>query len=298
MAGHGAATSGQERPARPMRWWRSLRVRTGPRVLDAQVAEVHVEGDEKRGAAEWPERVAIIAHWAPSARVDRSASELTRAIVRNGYEAVFVSAAPSADSLEWSGGRPERVTVLRRPNVGYDFGSWATALDRYPAIAKVGTVLLVNDSLAGPFGPIDHLLERLDRTDADVWALTDTTQFAHHLQSYCLGFRRGALDEAPVARFWRNVRVETSREAVIWRNEIGLSQLLQREHFVTDAAFPHWRVVSEHTNPTIIGWRRLLDLGFPFVKRQLLREPNVAPDAGEIPAELQRRFDVTVEDWM
>jgi lipopolysaccharide biosynthesis protein len=281
-----------------MSWWRSLRARRGPRVLEAQRAEVHVEGDERRGAAEWPERVAIIAHWAPTARVDRSASELTRAIVRNGYEVVFVSASDSAEPLEWSSERPDRVTVLRRPNVGYDFGSWATALDRYPTIAGSGQVLLVNDSLAGPFAQIDHVLEQFDRTAADVWGLTDSTQITHHLQSYCLGFQRGVLAEAPIARFWRDVRVEASRDAVIVRNEIGLSEMLRREHFVTEAAFAHWRVVSEGMNPTINGWRRLLDLGFPFVKRQLLREPNVAPDAREVPAELQRRFGVTVEEWM
>ncbi len=190
------------------------------------------------------------------------------------------------------------VTVVRRPNLGYDFGSWATALDRYPAIATSPHVLLLNDSLVGPFASIDHLLERFHASAADVWAVTDTTQFRHHLQSYWPRFQgrdpSGTLALAVLA----SVRVQGSREDVIWRYEIGLSQLLDREKFVTDVAIPYWRVVGEKQNPTILGWRRLLNDGFPFVKRQLLREPQIAPDGPEVSAELRRRFDVEVDEWL
>jgi hypothetical protein len=56
--------------------------------------------------------------------------------------------------------------------------------------------------------------------------------------------------------------------------------------------------VSDGQNPTILGWRRLLDAGFPFVKRQLLREPQVAPDAVEIPEHLLSRYGVAVREWV
>jgi hypothetical protein len=36
------------------------------------------------------------------------------------------------------------------------------------------------------------------------------------------------LGSAPLARFWRGIRVESSRDDVIWRYEIGLSRLLHR----------------------------------------------------------------------
>ena len=267
-------------------------------MLEAQQSGVRIEGDDRQRPAHSTDRCAVLAHWAPSARVDRSTTELTRALLANGYEVVFVSAAEGAQPLEWVGGRPAAITVLRRPNLGYDFGSWATALDRYPAIASTPHVLMLNDSLLGPFGPIDHLLEHFHRSAADVWSLTDSTQFFHHLQSYCLGFKGRRLLEAPLASFWRTIRAEESREGVIWRNEIGLSRLLDRERFVIEAAIPYWRVVTESQNPTILGWRGLLDKGFPFVKRQLLREPHVAPDGLLVRAEVRRRFGVEVDEWL
>lgn len=281
-----------------MRWFGRLSVRSGPLVLEAQRSAVRVEGDDLLARVGVQARVAVLAHWSIDGRVGRSTSELTRALLGQGYAVVLVSTAEGPEPLGWTGGRPPHVTVLRRPNIGYDFGSWATALDRYPAIAASHHALLLNDSLVGPFQPIDQLLGRFHASAADVWGLTDTTQFSHHLQSYCLGFRGGSLREPPLSRFWRGIRVEASRDDVIWHDEIGLGRLLDRERFVIEAAIPYRRVVGEGQNPTIIGWRRLLDEGFPFVKRQLVREPQVAPDGTQVREELRRRFGADVDEWL
>ena len=214
------------------------------------------------------------------------------------YDVIVVSTADGDRPLEWESGRPEDVAIVRRPNLGYDFGSWATAIDLYPELASRRKVLLMNDSLLGPFEPFDHLLAAFDQTRADVWGMTDTTQFRPHLQTYCLGFSNGSLREAPLGRFWQDVRAEPTRDDVIWRYEIGLSRLLAAEYFVTEPAIPCWQVVPDGQNPTILGWRRLLDLGFPFVKKQLLREPHVAPDGQDVPDELRRRFGVAVAEWL
>jgi lipopolysaccharide biosynthesis protein len=230
--------------------------------------------------------------------VRRSPRTLVGALIEAGYATILVSTAEGAAPLEWTDGRLSDVTVLRRPNLGYDFGSWATAMHSYPSLRSARMVLLMNDSLAGPFAPIDHLLGRFHRSTAQVWAMTDTEQLGHHLQSYCLGFREGCLDDRPLRRFWERIGAETSRDDVIDRYELGLGRILRRAHYSTDVAIEGWRVVDGDDNPTIIGWRRLLDLGFPFVKRQILREPGVCPDGAAVPAELRRRFGVEAADWM
>lgn len=272
--------------------------RGGPLVLDAQERRIRVEGADHLGLAGELDCVAVIAHWAPIASISRSVFELARGLVGHGYQVALASTADTPDPLIWPGEKPPNVTVLRRPNVGYDFGSWAATLDRYPCIAAADQVLFMNDSLVGPFQPMDHLLRHFDASGADVWGLTDTSQFGHHIQSYCLGFKKKCLQEPSLARFWRGIRVERSREDVIWNYEIGLSRLLHREPFSIDAAIRHGRVVRDAQNPTIIGWRRLLDLGFPFVKRQLLRQPEVAPDGSMVRDEIRRRFGVEVDGWL
>jgi hypothetical protein len=270
-----------------------------PLVLQSQpLGSVRTEHADHVADLAGADRIAVIAHWDPQGRVRRSPRTLVDALVRAGFPTILVSTAEGDGPLDWVDGRPPGVTVLRRPNIGYDFGSWATALHRYPVIRQVADVLLVNDSLAGPFAAIDHLLERFRRSRADVWGMTDTTQLGHHLQSYCLGFKGGCLASPPLQCFWRDIRVESSRDDVIEHYELGLSRLLRREHLTTEAGVEGWRAVDGDDNPTIMGWHRLLDLGFPFVKRQVLRDPGVCPDGHSVREELRRRFGVEADEWL
>jgi len=269
-----------------------------PLVLEAQPAQVRVEGIDYLAGVARPAQVALISHWAPGATVSRSVVELIRALVGQDYHVAMVSTAEGSGPLQWPEAQPEAVTILRRPNVGYDFGSWATALARYPAVALADEVLLFNDSLAGPFAPIDHLLDSFHRSPADAWGMTDSSMHQYHLQSYCLGFKYQVLQEAPLAGFWHGIRAEASRDDVIERYEIGLGRLLKREAYSADAAIRYEKVAGEGTNSTIHGWRRLLDLGFPFVKRELLRRPDLVGNGYKVPDELMRRFGVDVAEWV
>jgi lipopolysaccharide biosynthesis protein len=190
------------------------------------------------------------------------------------------------------------VTVLRKPNVGYDFGSWAVAQAWEPSIRDARHVILVNDSLVGPFGDLVDVMSRYEASRADVFGLTNTTQFGPHLQSYFLGFNGGVLADPPLAEFWLGVRDERDKTRVIHRNEIGLGRLLRREGYSQDAAFPYWKVVQDGLNPTVRGWRGLLELGFPFLKREILRTPEVAPGGDQAPDVVRRMFGVEVKDWL
>lgn len=243
-------------------------------------------------------RVALLAHFAERPQVTRSFRALMTELLRADFAVVVVSSATCPEPLDWGGLELGPTVVLRKPNVGYDFGSWAVGLARFPQIARSETVLLANDSLLGPFASIRPLVESLDATPADVWGVTETLQFSRHLQSYAMGFRRGVLGERPLGRFWSDVRHYEDKDLVIHRNEIGLSQLLQREGFTTDAVFVAGTVVAPGDNPTIIGWRRLLELGLPFVKREVARSPHLAPDGDQIAEEIRRRFGQDVAEWM
>jgi hypothetical protein len=85
---------------------------------------------------------------------------------------------------------------------------------------------------------------------------------------------------------------------VIFDYELGLSHLLRARGLSIGTAFDRALVVPPGDNPVIRGWRPLLEQGFPFVKRELLRDPSVASDASTIPAYLRARFDVDVAAWV
>lgn len=255
-----------------------------------------VEGDAL--SIDGATRVAVVAQYSPTTTLSRSFQTLVEALTLHGYYVIVSSTTPGAGELVWPSGRPARVTVLRRPNVGYDFGSWSVPIKTLAEVRRAPYVLTVNDSLVGPFADIGPLIHDFESSKEKVWGAVRSHQFAPHLQSYFVGYRDGVLDHAPLRAFWSGISVQGTKLDVIWKYEIGLSQLLDRAHIGTDASFDGLDVVGTGINPSIIGWRTLLDRGFPFVKRQLLTEPDVAPDSADIPAHIEKLYTTEVKTWL
>src|SRR5690606_29256967 len=105
-----------------------------------------------------------------------------------------------------------------------DFGSWAHALRAWPEIAGKDLVILTNDSLIGPLGPLDELLRRLHTSRANVWAATANHRPVEHLQSYLLAFRGGILGQDPLDKFFGAVQHLESKRAVVETYEMGLTR--------------------------------------------------------------------------
>ena len=269
-----------------------------PRVLDEVAGRVHFE----RGSVEefgTPHRVAVVAQWSRSATLTRSVTTLVNELADAGYRPVLVSACEQSVPLEWRGRMPAEVTILRRPNTGYDFGSWAVALNSVPAIAAADRVILTNDSMAGPFASIRDILRRCDDARADVTGLTDSRQYFRHLQSYFLCFTGGILADAPLAGFFDGVRVEHDKWDIIRRYELGLNKLLRRESYGITPLYRADDVVAQPgDNPVIKAWWRLLERGFPFVKREIIRDPSLAPRGEWIAREVRTVYGQNIEDWI
>ncbi len=271
--------------------------RNRPAVVESLVSQVVCEHGSPQNFGT-PERVALLVHWAKQPVVSRSFRELTHQLAELDYRTVIVSAAEFSQPLDWGGAIPAQTIVFRKPNLGYDFGSWAVGLGMLPAIAEAPRVILANDSMLGPFSDIAPLLADFDSTLVDVWGLTDTRQFSHHLQSYFLGFRDGVLAERPLRDFFSGVREERSKWEIVKHNELALSALLRREGYLIKPAFRGEDVVGAGQNPVIAGWRQLLELGFPFVKRQILSDPTVAPRSEQVAGVVEAVFGARIEDWI
>jgi hypothetical protein len=241
--------------------------------------------------------VAVIAHYSEHEDTGRSLRALLGALHRAGFTTVLVSTSPAAGALRFGSDPP--ALVVRRPNIAYDFGSWAWAIAAQPEL-RSRRVLLLNDSLAGPFDQVqaDALLQRCLGSPAEVWGLIGSAQFAWHIQSYCISYAPGVLGAAPVRRFWSSVQPQATKMDVILSYELGQSRVLYRAGFTLDVVVPPGLLLPPDQNPAILAWRRLLQVGIPYVKKELIRDPSVAPDAADVPAELAARYGVDVEEWL
>lgn len=229
--------------------------------------------------------------------MSRSVSEFARQLREHGYHVVLSSSALAPGELSWPHGRPD-ITVLRKPNLGYDFGSWAVALAEVPEILTARRVLFVNDSFAGPFWPISTVLENFERSGADVWGLARSMEFEPHLQSYFFGMRGEALRSTPARRFWSSIGIRSDREDVVQQYEIGLTRMLHRHSFSVHAMFDCEAVTPGAGNPSLFGWREFLRADVPFVKRQLLRDKRIGWQAGTIPKFLRDEYGIEISEWL
>lgn len=244
------------------------------------------------------DRVALIASYSESRTVTKSLARLTQEFVDSGFATVVIRVSDDHSPSEWPGPLPPDVLVLRRENRGYDFGSWADVISAYPDICSASTVALANDSLAGPFDTLRPLLATATSSTADVWGAVSSEQFTPHLQSYFVAFRNGVLTEPALQRFWRQVPRLVDKDEVIDRCELGLSRLLWAEGYSTASLINRVHLARKLANPMIAEWRSVLEGGFPFVKRQLLRQPELAPDSAEIAATVQSLYGENPYDWL
>ena len=248
--------------------------------------------------------VAILCHYARDGAIRPDTLRYLLEVRAAGFSVVVVSNGgplrpDAAAAVAWLGG-----IALHRPNRGRDFSAWRMAL-RTLALPRSDTsrILLINDSVYGPLAPLAPLLVRMTPEDADLWGLTDSLERRWHLQSYCLLAHAVLIRSAVWRQFWRGVVPLPFKRLMVRRYEVGLSRRIGNAGFRARALFPYATLVPDAAiaNPTLGAWRALLEAGFPFLKRELLRDnPTGVADldawrglvppayAAEIEADLRR----------
>lgn len=243
-------------------------------------------------------KAAFFASYGEGVEFSRSIVETVRELSANGYDVVLVRSSNSDSKAAWPESETSiRPTLIYRPNAGYDFGSWATAIHSFPKLAVRDQVLLINDSLVGPFGSMKPLLEHFESSSADVWAATSSKQIEMHLQSFMMGFHRGVLGQYPLKKFWQSIKVLGTKDEIIQQHEIGLSRLIEREMLTSESFLPADIAGKGLRNSAISSWQVLLRNQFPFVKRELLISERFPGQRDQIRALIQDECGQDALQW-
>ena len=166
--------------------------------------------------------------------------------------------------------------ILLRANIGYDFGAWASAICRtWPVIESCQTVAIANDSLLGPSSAFSSMMDRVDALDADLIGLTSSLEIERHFQSYVIFFKQRAIRAPVFRRFWFGVGMG-NRDQVISNYEVPMLRRFAQAGMRTTAVFE--AIESGIENPTLRNWKKLLDVGFPYIKIMLLRDNPYGED--------------------
>ncbi len=238
-------------------------------------------------------RLAIFMHFDAGGVVHGYVRHHLAALRAAGLDIVFVTNAPDLTSESRDAIAPLCRAVVRRHNVGLDFGAWKDCYLALQGREGLEMLVLANDSVYGPFHDLGALIARADPAQADIWGATDNREGRPHLQSYFLIVHARALRHRAFEAFWRAVRPVGSKRWIVTRYEIGLTRAMEAAGLRCAALFPY-RAIADRVaasdpaddhglmvatmvragrplNPTHFFWDRLIaEDGFPFLKRDLL----------------------------
>ena len=230
------------------------------------------------------------------------ASTLIAELQRLGYRVVVSSTSPATGRLEF--GSRTASAPTSSPCCGGPTWATTSAPGRWPwppapSCSAARTCSWSTTAWSGRSPRSTTSSRTSSRPRADVWGMVECDQFAPHLQSFFRGFRYGVLAEPPMRRFWRD---RAGRPGQV-RPDPGLRVRLHRVpgparllHDPVRAPQRAWWATGS-TRPSS-GWQALLDAGVPFVKRELVRNPELAPDGHRIAAVIADRYGTDVADWL
>ena len=180
--------------------------------------------------------------------------------------------------------------VIVRNNTGYDFCAWKAALNSTP-LDNYDELVLLNNSIIGPFHSFDRIFGRMERSNADFWGMTEFPEthnpkreeakylpggvIPRHIQSYFLVFRRKAIDSKAFHDFWASVKEEATLPDVVAKYETQLTRKLEEDGLISDAYLRTAarlqdvdRITPEY-NAIYCRPQDFLVLGFPFLKKNI-----------------------------
>jgi lipopolysaccharide biosynthesis protein len=211
-------------------------------------------------------RIAVFVHYDRYGHIHDYVIHYLGALVEAGFEIVFVTNSPRKFRKNVWRIRPLCGLILRRKNIGYDFGGYKDGWLAIPKVTQLDQLIFANDSAYGPFSDLAPLLSRCDG-NAAIWGMTDSWDSKFHLQSYFLLFKKEALTNARMLSFWRKVRYTQSKRSVIRKYEVGLTQEAIRSGLRCAALFPQHRVLEALSTAV---------LSQDLLKREGISEPHRA----------------------
>ena len=163
--------------------------------------------------------------------------------------------------------------IIIRNNLGYDFGSWKTGINFLGEQLKdANSLLLMNDSLYGPIFPMEQIIWNTLNSPFDITSMTaNDDDVGYHAQSYYISYNNKVLNNELFQFFWKNcpiknINSDVDKILMILKYEVAFSQLLFKIGFSHTALFN----IKTQINPTIYSWNKLIDIGMPFIKNNLL----------------------------
>lgn len=159
---------------------------------------------------------------------------------------------------------------------GFDFSAYAVAISEIATLSPGADLLLLNDSVFGPFGSIASLWSQMRW---DLTGFTASGQVQNHIQSYAFYLKNVERQKlVALGTIFPRAFAYDNYQSVVACQELQMAETAARTMSV--GAFWYARP-SKCADPSLFAALPLVQAGFPFLKRALLTK-----HAGIYPADI------------
>lgn len=176
--------------------------------------------------------------------------------------------------------------IFYRENIGFDVGGFKDALCNFLGWDKVmqyDELVLVNDSMFGPFRSMKVIFDEMENREVDFWGLSkhgrgrhgDIGSFPEHIQSFFIVVGGQMLHCWQFREYWEKQPYFSSFSDVIERHEMKFTEYFSGlgYRFATLAdteANDSLRIENNYTQYGIISFEMIQKRNFPFLKKKSL----------------------------
>ena len=250
------------------------------------------------------DRLAIFVHWSKSDRISKHdqnlihclASEFDQVLVVCNRNGTGNRNQPLIDNPD------SKIQVIERFNEGYDFGGYQDGMLLIREFSDAfSEVLLINNSIFLLKSSLTELIQEVRNSDFDVTSITSSSEETFHLQSYFLHFKKRTLSDSGLWDWFFKLETNSNKRATVTSLEIPFSTEMNTLGFTCGAIWNSQQLANlmysaagsnlltefrrqtgwifslrsffsdQPLNPMHYMWPHLLELGCPFIKKDLVR---------------------------
>lgn len=212
----------------------------------------------------------VIAHWDKAGNVRPDLFQFLQYIAPKLQAIIFVSTQLNDLEQQRLLQHIPHITVIQRPNIGYDFMSYKIGIEYLTQHHRVETLFIMNSSICilDPEKLYYNFFAIDDCVDVDIYGLTANYESGYHLQSYLYRVRSAVYHSALFQQWWQTVQVLENKDAIIQSYEIGFSRYFLQQGLILKALFE----VAEQKNPTLYEPWKEIYARFGIAKWQLIEQ--------------------------
>lgn len=253
-------------------------------------------------------KVSIFVHWSKNDVISNHDRELINSLALEFDQIIVMcnlnktKSVNKNDQNEFS----KNVRVVNRVNSGYDFGAYQAGLAILRPLANsIDEIILMNNSVYKLHDSLAPLMSSVRNSEFDVTAITNSKEKGLHLQSYFLHLKKTVLVKDEFWKWFEDLKVSDSRNVTIDKLELPFAHIIESFGLSSGALWDFdnlfdfyfsspassllldfrsewgWFVGSKEflkgkmLNPTHYMWPHLLELGCPFLKKDLFRNKDL-----------------------